>query len=545
MQNLHFETGHQMTPLIEADETFAAMERAIDGAAQEVFMAYWTLAPYLPLVTDQQDDWTDLLTRAAQRGVCFRILLADFDPVFTLALHRDAWQTFHRLRAIAEDQAIAPGIMQAICSRNLALPNLAERLAGHALAQLKLRSIARNLNDESDGEPDTAQAMHRTVPGLWPHLKLDGNRFHTRFPRPIRALPGSHHEKLCIVDRRIAFVGGLDIGENRYDTAEHQDDAPWHDLACRVEGPAVARLTDHFIARWNTERQDYCAYVDKLPDHADRDSLRLDVLDALAETESDTAHSAGAGEVAVASSPVRRRGRRDDDPCDIAAAVEQVISAAKRFIYVENQFLREGRVVDWIMKAADRHPDLEVVVLLPIAPERLDPDGNWNAASRHGHWLQLRNIQRLQNTLADRFGVFTLLSRQKERADDQAEDIGLGARSVYVHAKAIIVDDRIAMIGSANLNGRSFSLDTETALVWREADGVRTFRERLWRHHLADMLPDGFDPMHASGLALWNLASARNRVARTADRPGFAVALEMDWAKANTRRCRLIRNRFV
>lgn len=545
MQNLQFEPGHRITPLIEADETFAAMERAIDGAEQEVFMAYWTLAPYLALVTDQQDNWTDLLARAAQRGVRFRILLADFDPVFTLSLHRDAWRTFHRLRAIAEDQAIAPGIMQAICSRNLALPNLAERLAGNVVAQFKLHAIVRDLNEEAHGDAEAANGIYRTMPGLWPHLKLDGNRFRTRLPRPCRPLPGSHHEKLCIVDRRIAFVGGLDIGENRYDTADHDDDTPWHDLACRVEGPAVARLTGHFIDRWNTERQDFSTYVNALPDCTERDSLIFDALETLDDAEHAPTPSAGAGDVAVASSPVRHGGRQNVDPCDIASAVEQVIGAATRFIYVENQFLRETRVVDWIIDAANRHPDLEVVMLLPIAPERMDPDGDWNPASRHGHWLQLRNLRRLHETLADRFGVFTLLSRQKEQADDQEEDIGLGARSVYVHAKAIIVDDRIAMIGSANLNGRSFSLDTETALIWREAAGVRAFRERLWRHHLADMLPDGFDPVQDSGLTLWNLASAQNRVARTADRPGFAVALEMDWAAANARRSRLVRNRFV
>ncbi|MDF1721793.1 MAG: phospholipase D family protein [Minwuia sp.] len=546
MQSLHFESGHRITPLIEADETFAAMEQAIDAAAHEVFMAYWTLAPYLPLVTDPDDNWIGLLDRAARRGVRFRILLADFDPVFTLAMHRDAWRTFHRLRGIAEADDMVPGAMQAICSRNLARPNLVERLASHLVAQFKLHDIAKRLNGEAGADSEKAHAIHTTCPGLWPHLTFDGTRFRPAFPRPIRPLPGSHHEKICIVDRRIAFVGGLDIGERRYDTADHEDESPWHDLACRVEGPAVGRLTDHFIARWNTECQDYEAYVAALPRREGHESIRLDGLEALEQSTpgpSDTA--AGDGEVAVASSPVRPSDADDRSRCEIASAVEQVIHAATRFIYVENQFLREARVVDWIIEAASRHPDLEVIILLPIAPERMDPDGEWNPASRHGHWLQLCNVQRLREALADRFGVFTLLSRQKEQQDDDAEDIGLGARSVYVHAKAIIADDRIAMIGSANLNGRSFMLDTETALIWREPDGVRQFRERLWRHHLDDLLPDDFDPMQQSGLTLWNLSSARNRVARTTNRPGFAVAFEQDWAARHAKRSRFVRNRFV
>ncbi len=546
MQSLNFEPGHEITPLIEADETFAEIERAINAAEQEVFMAYWTLAPYLSLVTDRDEDWIGLLARAARRGVRFRILLADFDPVFTLSLHRDAWRTFHRLQDMAQLDGVAPGAMQAICSRNLARPNLAERLVGNLAAQFKLHAIARRLNTEADGDPKAAAAIHLATPGLWPHLRLEDGKFHKRLPRRIRPLPGSHHEKLCIVDRRTAFVGGLDIGERRYDTANHDDESPWHDIACRVRGPVVDHLTDHFIDRWNTECAEYRDYVDGLPKRDGSDRVSLDTLETLSRPVTKPARTQpGSGDVAMAASPARHTDHAQAPLCDIASAVQRVIGAAERFIYVESQFLREPRVVDWILEAATRHAGMEVVMLLPIAPERLDPDGDWNAASRHGHWLQLRNIRRLKQQLGDRVGIFTLLSRQQERAGDAPEDTGLGARSVYVHAKAIIVDDRVAMIGSANLNGRSFSLDTETALVWRQADAVRQFRERLWRHHLVDMLPDGFDPMQQSGLNLWNLASARNRVARTADRPGFAVALEMDWAEANARRSRLIRNRYV
>ena len=132
MRSLKFEPGHTITPLIEADETFAEIERAIDTAEREVLMAYWTLAPHLELVSRRQGNWEDLLTRAAQRGVAFHILLADFDPVFTVQLHRDAWETFHRLRAIDARDDVATGTVQAVCSRNLALPNLLERLAGVA-----------------------------------------------------------------------------------------------------------------------------------------------------------------------------------------------------------------------------------------------------------------------------------------------------------------------------------------------------------------------------------------------------------------------------
>lgn len=545
MRSLKFEPGHTITPLIEANETFAEIERAIDTAEREVLMAYWTLAPHLELVSERQGNWEDLLTRAAQRGVAFHILLADFDPVFTIQLHRDAWETFHRLRAIDARDDIATGTVQAICSRNLALPNMLERLAGHVAAQFELHEIAKRLDREAAGDREAAMLVDQSIPGLWSHLKRNGARFEKGRPRLIRPLPGSHHEKLCIVDRKIAFTGGLDIGERRYDTAEHEDDSPWHDLACRIEGPAVDNLLRHFIERWNTERAQFRVYVDDLPDRAGVAVGSTGDLAELNMPQSASVASVGKGEVATAFSPVRNGKETEHGRSDIASAVAAIIGAASSFIYIESQYLRESRVADWLIHAATRHPGMEVIILLPIAPDRLSADGEWSSATRHGHWLQWRNLERLHRTLGKRFGVFTLLSHQPRTEDDAAEDTALGARSIYVHAKTIIVDDELAMIGSANLNGRSFSLDTETALVWRDAEAVRDFRERLWRHHLDDAMPTAFDPNTASGLELWNRVSEENQRAEIENRRGFAVAFAREWTARNIRRSRLIRNRFV
>jgi phosphatidylserine/phosphatidylglycerophosphate/cardiolipin synthase-like enzyme len=532
-------------PLIEADETFAEMEHAIGEAEREVLMAYWTLAPHLELASDRQGSWEDLLSRAARRGVKFRILLADFDPVFTQHLHRNAWDTFHRLRGINRSDDKASGAVEVICSRNPARPNLAERLAGHVLTPFELRKVARRLNREAAGNAERAVAIEQSLPGLWHHLKRKGARFSVRFPRPVRALPGSHHEKLCIVDRTVAFAGGLDIGERRYDTADHEDDSPWHDLACRIEGPVVGNLLGHFIDRWNSEVEAFRRHVGTLPRRS------ADILDQSGKL-SELHHAAtgrhatdGQGDVAVAFSPVRTPRNGNGSPPDIATAVAETIRSARRFIYIESQYLREPAVVYWLTEAANRHPELEVILLLPLAPERLSPDGEWSRATRHGHWLQQRNVERLREALGARFGVFTLLSCQPSRPEDATEDTALGARSIYVHAKVVIADDRMAMIGSANLNGRSFRLDTETALVWKEGDAVRAFRERLWRHHLDSAMPDTFDPLTQSGLELWNKASERNSQAATDDRPGFCVAFEPAWLARNARRSRLIRNRFV
>src|SRR5215211_9105118 len=65
-----------------------------------------------------------------------------------------------------------------------------------------------------------------------------------------------HHEKLVIVDDEVAFVGGIDLTSlsgDRFDGPAHPADGSlgWHDVATRLEGPAVADVAEHFRQRWH------------------------------------------------------------------------------------------------------------------------------------------------------------------------------------------------------------------------------------------------------------------------------------------------------
>ena len=85
---------------------------------------------------------------------------------------------------------------------------------------------------------------------------------------------------------------------------------------------------------------------------------------------------------------------------------------------------------------------------------------------------------------------------------------------MYVHAKVVVIDDVWAMIGSDNLNRRSWSHDSELSISVLDSeldprdprdpaglgDGARTFardlRLRLWREHLDRDAADLADLMH-------------------------------------------------
>uniref|UniRef100_A0A0D3EZX5 Phospholipase D n=1 Tax=Oryza barthii TaxID=65489 RepID=A0A0D3EZX5_9ORYZ len=72
----------------------------------------------------------------------------------------------------------------------------------------------------------------------------------------------TQHQKCLLVDtpasgstRRItAFLGGLDLAAGRYDTPSHRLFAdlgtPWHDMHCRVDGPAAYDVLENFEQRW-------------------------------------------------------------------------------------------------------------------------------------------------------------------------------------------------------------------------------------------------------------------------------------------------------
>lgn len=98
-----------------------------------------------------------------------------------------------------------------------------------------------------------------------------------------------------------------------------------------------------------------------------------------------------------------------------------------------------------------------------------------------------------------------------ESEDVDFDRAAVGRRGiVYIHSKVLIVDDRVALVSSANLNGRSLRMDTEAGVTWR-GEGVAAFRQRLWTQHLGHPTPTEGDV-----LSPWRDAAAAN----LAGRPG-------------------------
>jgi phospholipase D1/2 len=381
----------------------------------------------------------------------------------------------------------------------------------------------------------------------------------------------AHHEKLCIVDQTVAFMGGIDLCYGRFDTPDHVivDDSdvnfntlnpddrmspedfakfqtfpgkdysnprvkdfsnldkpyesmydrnvtprmPWHDVHMVTSGKVARDLARHFVQRWN--------YLIRQK----RPSRFTPLLTPPADlTDEETAQMGlnGTCEVQLLRSSGNWSLGLKEHEQSIQNAYLKLIETSEHFVYIENQFFvtscfidgneihnRIGdALVDRIIKAHNEGTNWRAVIVIPLMPgfeSQVDePDGS-----------SVRVIMQCQYMSISRgsTSIFAKLRKYGIEPDDYIQFFSLRkwgrigpertlvTEQLYIHAKTMIVDDKIAIIGSANINERSMRgfRDSEIAAVTRDKATVHTFmdgepylagkfahtlRMRLMREHL-------------------------------------------------------------
>ena len=400
-------------------------------------------------------------------------------------------------------------------------------------------------------------------------LDLHPNVFVQRSPNQIRqgTFFWAHHEKICIVDHMIAFVGGIDLCFGRWDTPQHSvvDDKhtgfepmdmpkdadhcqlwpgkdysnprvqdfyaldkpyeemydreiiprmPWHDISMQIVGQPARDLTRHFVQRWNyilRQRRPTrpTPFLLPPPDFlpADLEALGLD----------------GTCEVQMLRScGMWSMGTPDRTEHSIMNAYMKMIQQSDHFVYIENQFFVsstevEGTkientigdaLVERIIRAYKNNEDWRAIVMIPLMP------GFQNTVdSQDGTSIRLIMQCQFRSICRGEHSIFGRLRAEGIEPEDYIQFFSLRSwgkigptkslvtEQLYIHAKCMIVDDRIAIIGSANINERSMlgARDSECAAVVRDTDMLwstmngepylvgkfpHTLRMRLMREHL-------------------------------------------------------------
>ena len=134
-------------------------------------------------------------------------------------------------------------------------------------------------------------------------------------------------------------------------------------------------------------------------------------------------------------------------------------------------------------EAGRRERNLAVVIVLPGAPEDVAYYGQAGSVQRYGEYLQSRVVSVLREIYGERLGLYAVV-QESPREEQHYRDALYGRGMVYVHSKVMTVDDHTAIVGSANINGRSMQWDTELCLLIRSTEFVRELKARLFETHI-------------------------------------------------------------
>lgn len=276
----------------------------------------------------------------------------------------------------------------------------------------------------------------------------------------------SHHQKVVVIDDRVAFCGGLDLAIRRWDTTAHRphnpdrvDPAgkpygPFHDIQMMVDGDVARGLAELARVRWHRAACRHALPIqptgDPWPEAVRPDFTAVDI--AIARTLPEMSDQ--------------------DEVREVEALYRRCIAAAQRLLYIENQYLSADRIAEALVDRLKEKSDLEVLVVGPKEP------AGWLEAKSMGAGRLIFARRLAEADVADR--VRLLYPAVREDGEEAP---------VMVHAKVMVVDDTVLRVGSSNLNNRSMGLDSECDLAIEARDeaqraAIAGLRDRLLAEHL-------------------------------------------------------------
>jgi phosphatidylserine/phosphatidylglycerophosphate/cardiolipin synthase-like enzyme len=277
-------------------------------------------------------------------------------------------------------------------------------------------------------------------------------RVHARVDKHIH-LTHCHHQKTIVVDGTTAFVGGLDMttfDSDRWDMQSHpvRVGLNWHDIAFRLQGDAAQDVARNFVDRWNAITGERIVLPPPARAKSEDNQTPVQIVRTI---------------------PAKLYPFAPEGEFGIAWAFRQAFMRARKYIYLENQYLWSPAAMRELADALRRvdDPEFRIVLVLPARPNIGKDD-----TDEH-----VRYLRELDGTRG-RVHVFSLYTSAPETAR------GWIYKPIYVHAKVAIVDDEWCMAGSANLNGRGLESDTEIDAQVSDPRVARDLRLRLWEEHL-------------------------------------------------------------
>jgi cardiolipin synthase len=268
-------------------------------------------------------------------------------------------------------------------------------------------------------------------------LKKSGVRWHLMLPfQPWRLLIQRpdlrNHRKLLVVDGEVAYTGSQNIIETPYQKrGNRRRGLQWRDYMARFEGPVVAGIDAIFVTDWYSE------------------------TGVLLEREAAPARASGTGDLDCQVVP---SGPGFPGENNLRMFNSLVYAAQERIILVSPYFVPDDSMLYAITTAAQSGLDVQLFV----------------------------------SEIGDQFFVFHAQRSYYEQLLRAGVRIFLYSKPTILHAKHFTIDDQVSVIGSSNLDMRSFSLDLEISVMVRGGMFLEELRalEEEYRAHSRELTLD-------------------------------------------------------
>jgi len=273
---------------------------------------------------------------------------------------------------------------------------------------------------------------------------------------PVQPLRGKYqrpdlrnHRKLLIVDGAVGFMGSQNIVDRSYNKrGNRRRGLLWKDLMARLEGPVVAGMNSIFITDWYSE-------TDEL---------------LLREAEP-AARSAKGGDLDCQLVP---SGPGFDGENNLRLFLALLYYAQERLVITSPYFVPDESILYAVTTAVQRGVKVELFV------------------SEVGDQPVVYHAQRSYYEQLLRAGVRIWRYR----------------KPYILHSKHFTVDEEVAVIGSSNMDMRSFSLNMEVSLMVRGRTFVESLRgvEDQYRHDSTELTLEEWLGQPLGATVLDNLA---------------------------------------
>lgn len=211
-----------------------------------------------------------------------------------------------------------------------------------------------------------------------------------------------NHRKIVVIDNRVGFLGGNNVGDEYL--GKNPRFGYWRDTHLKMNGDCIRDLNMRFWLDWRyatNEDMDLSKYFNEKIEYVNCDYLPVQIVSS---------------------------GPDNIELDEIKFGYMKMIQNAKKYIYIQSPYFIIDRALTETLKIAC-FSGVDVRIMFPGKPDH--PFVYWASSSYAGELIK--------------YGA------KVYNYDDTA----------FLHAKTIVIDDKVCSIGTANMDIRSFELNFE------------------------------------------------------------------------------------